>query len=342
MHAALANVQTLLANQWTDPERRRIPFRTYATQWLDNNVAVRPRTRDVYASLLKRHLLPGFGERPFGTTAEEAVRRWYAALHRRHPATARSAYRVLRAIFNTAVEDRRIGHNPCRVRGAGTDRAEGRLVPKRVEVEKLILALPDKLKMAAMLAAGGGLRRGEVLGMQRRDIDLERALIHIRRALQEPSDGLLTYGPTKNGESRSVHVSDDLVEALSVHLERFVESDPAAPLFTGRTGERLRPSSLEYFWRKARRSTGLTHIRFHDLRHCHATEYSAAGASLGEVMARGGWKSPSMVARYQHATPERDAQLARSLPPLISTSENTDVDAEGAIAQGVPKPGGTP
>jgi hypothetical protein len=109
-------------------------------------------------------------------------------------------------------------------------------------------------------------------------------------------------------------------------MENNVGPESGAPLFTGRTGEVLRPGSLGYFWRKVRKSFGLTHVRFHDLRHFHATEYSNAGASLREVVARGGWKSTSMVARYQHATPERDAELVRKLPPIVA-SQRTDTQS---------------
>lgn len=315
---ALARVRAdMTRGQWTDPALGRIRLRTYATSWLDNRAGITPRTHDVYRSLLNRHVLPAFGDWPMNSISPEAVRHWFAGLSKRHTSTARAAYRLLRAIFNTAIEDGRLTVSPCRVKGASSDKAGERRVPTAEEVEKLIIALPDTLRAAGVLAAGAGLRRGEVLGLKRSDIDLGGAVVHVRRQLLEPSDGRLRYGPTKNKERRSVHVSPEVVEELRSHLDRHAGGEIDAPLFTGKTGELRRPSSLEYQWRKARRSCGLTHVHFHDLRHFHATTYSAHGASLREVMARGGWKSPSMVARYQHATPERDAELANRLPRLL-------------------------
>ena len=96
------------------------------------------------------------------------------------------------------------------------------------------------------------------------------------------------------------------------------------------TGERLRPSNFWVIWETARRRAGLTWVRFHDLRHFAATMFASTGASTKEIMSRGGWKSVAMVVRYEHASEERDALLARrSIPtqgaanvvPIASESE---------------------
>jgi len=168
-----------------------------------------------------------------------------------------------------------------------------------------------------MLAAWGTLRRGEILGLQRRDVNVEKRSVHVERALVEPSDGILHYGPTKNGEERTIHFSADVFEILINHLDTYVGNEPDAPVFTGNTGEPLRPGAFWREWDKARTATGLTNFHFHDLRHFAATEFSATGASVRELMARGGWKSAPMVIRYQHATAERDIALAENLPSLV-------------------------
>ncbi len=85
------------------------------------------------------------------------------------------------------------------------------------------------------------------------------------------------------------------------------------PLFLGATGLRLRPSNFWVIWETARRRADLTWVRFHDLRHFAATMFASTGASTKEIMSRGGWKSVAMVVRYEHASEERDAQLAQAL-----------------------------
>jgi integrase len=266
--------------------------------------------------LLKNHIHPHFGTRRLSQLSPHEVRSWFALLRDRVPGSAPAAYKLLRAILNTAVQDELIPRNPCKVKGAGMDRSAERNVPSLGEVRRLYSAMDDRLKAAIALAAWGTLRKGEVLGLQRGDIDFENSCVNVERALIEPSDGSLSYGPTKNGEKRLVHMPDEVMEILARHLADFVEDGVSAPLFPSSVGNPLRPSA---FWRafdKARSVSGVSDYHFHDLRHFAATEFSATGASSREVMERGGWKSHSMVVRYQHATPTRDRELAEHLPRL--------------------------
>jgi integrase len=105
---------------------------------------------------------------------------------------------------------------------------------------------------------------------------------------------------------------------IESHLDSFVAPDSDAPLFTGKTGRALRPGSFWHIWDKARKSTGITGFRFHDLRHYAATTFAATGASTKEVMSPGGWKTVTLVGRYEHASTERDAHVARGTPALDS------------------------
>ena len=67
------------------------------------------------------------------------------------------------------------------------------------------------------------------------------------------------------------------------------------------------------------KTVDLKSIRFHDLRHFAATMFASTGASTKEIMSRGGWKSVTMVVRYEHASEERDAMLADALNPYTET-----------------------
>jgi len=103
------------------------------------------------------------------------------------------------------------------------------------------------------------------------------------------------------------------------HLERFVDDSPDSPMFLGATGEPLRPSNFWVIWEHARKRVDLKPVRFHDLRHFAATMFASTGASTKEIMSRGGWKSVTMVVRYEHASEERDAFLADALNPYTQT-----------------------
>jgi Phage integrase family len=69
--------------------------------------------------------------------------------------------------------------------------------------------------------------------------------------------------------------------------------------------------------------SGRLPLRSHDLRHFAGTTAAAAGASTKEVMARGGWSSPQMALRYEHATEERDRFIAHALEALSRSARES-------------------
>jgi integrase len=305
---------------WIDPELGRISFADYAVLWLAQRTDIRPRTREQYELLIENKLIPAFGQRELAKITPLHVRSWYADIAGKTPGSARSAYRLLKAIFNTAILDDLIVKNPCRVKGGGTDRVVDRRIPNVGQVAALTESMPEQYRAAVTLAAWGTLRRGEVLGLNRHDVDLRAGTVRVERSLHEFYDGRLELGPTKNGDPRKVYMPSSVMPALEDHLRRFVGPEGDAPLFLGATGRRLRPSNFGVIWETARRRADLEWVRFHDLRHFAATMFASTGASTKEIMSRGGWKSVAMVVRYEHASEERDALLAQALNQLAESS----------------------
>jgi integrase len=298
---------------WVNPEFGRIAFKDYATMWLAQRTDIRPRTREYYGWLITNRLVPHFGNRELSKITPVHIRGWYAGLATETPGVAHSAYRVLRAIFNTAILDELIVKNPCRIKGGGTDKSAERKIPTVQQVAALTEAMPEQYRAAVIFAAWGTLRRGEVLGLMRKDIDLVAGTVRVERALHEYHDGSLELGPTKNGDPRRIYLPRSVMPEVEHHLQRFVGPREDSPLFVGATGEPLRPSGLWNIWEHSRRKARLETVRFHDLRHFAATMFASTGASTKEIMSRGGWKSVAMVVRYEHASEERDALLAQAL-----------------------------
>ena len=81
---------------------------------------LRPRVRELYEGYLRLHILPTLGRVPLGRLSTATVRRWYAALlaDGPGPSTVAKCYRLLRAILNTAVEDRHLVTNPCTIKAS--------------------------------------------------------------------------------------------------------------------------------------------------------------------------------------------------------------------------------
>jgi integrase len=119
------------AGQWTDPDRGKVKLGDYAAAWIEQRPGLRPRTSDLYRWLLRKHIAPHLGGVPLGRLSTQLVREWRATLLRNgvSVSVAAKAYRLLRAVLMTAVEeDKILPQNPCRIRGAGDENADERPV----------------------------------------------------------------------------------------------------------------------------------------------------------------------------------------------------------------------
>ena len=201
------------------------------------------------------------------------------------------------------------------MKGAGQARSSERPVASVAELTAPVEATPERYQLALLLAAWCQLRRGDVLGLQRRDVDLLHGSIRVERALVRPMKGDAVMGPPKTAAGvRSLAVPSHVVAALEEHLAELVGPDPAAWLFTGELGGPMTPSTLDRVWQRARKSIGRTDLCLHDLRHSGLTWSAASGASVAELMGRGGHAHPAAALRYQHATEDRDRRLLRHSP----------------------------
>jgi hypothetical protein len=74
-------------------------------------------------------------------------------------------------------------------------------------------------------------------------------------------------------------------------------------------------------WSDARKAIGRPELHLHDLRHSGLTWSAAAGATVAELMRRGGHASPAAALRYKHASEDRDRALADALAGLATKAD---------------------
>ena len=120
----------LSSGNWTDPERGKASLDDYAADWITQRPGLRPRTVDLYRWLLRKHIAPYIGGVPVGKMTAPLVREWRAKLLADGVSVsmAAKAYRLLRAVMTTAVDDGALAKNPCRIRGAADEHAAERPV----------------------------------------------------------------------------------------------------------------------------------------------------------------------------------------------------------------------
>ena len=120
----------IIQGDWIDPGAGQVLFGSYARDWIEERPGLRPKTIELYRYLLRSHLDPAFSARALADIKEPKVRRWRKNLldAQVSAVTVAKAYRLLKAIFNTAVDDGLIRRNPCRIKGAGQEKSPERPV----------------------------------------------------------------------------------------------------------------------------------------------------------------------------------------------------------------------
>ena len=319
----LAKIETdLHRGSWVDPRAGDVTLADYANEWLAHRPDLAVRTVELYRYLLDKYTLPSLGRTALASLSPSTVRGWNADLAARHASTAAKAYRLLSTIMRTAVADGLIVASPCRVTGAGSERADERPIATVAEVTALYEAMPERLRLIISLATWCQLRRGEILGLRRCDIDIAQSMVHIEQSRTFTTGGRsLTKSPKTIAGRRTLSVPAHVTRLLVVQLREFTARDPQALLFTMKNGEPLTAGALQRAWSHARMVVGRPELHLHDLRHTGLTLAAATGATTAELMHRAGHASADAALRYQHATKERDMVLAMALDSLVNSSK---------------------
>jgi integrase len=239
------------------------------------------------------------------------------------PSTIAKCYRLLHAICETAVEDSLIARNPCLIKGASVERPAERPVATIEQVYAIADAIEPRYRAMMLLATFCGLRVGELRALRQRNLDLLHRTVVVVEQYQQLADGTLLLGPPKTDAGRrTVAIPDVVVPDLEEHLATWCTPGQDNLVFPGASGHAFRTATLHAGWQRALKATGIEGLRFHDLRHTGNTLAAATGASTKELMARMGHASPRAALIYQHATKDRDAQIAAGLSALVERTRD--------------------
>jgi integrase len=317
----------IIHGDWLNPDTSRVLFADYARSWVAERPNLRPKTLQLYNGLVRLHLVPTLGALLVPDITEAHVRRWRKNLldNGVGSITTAKAYRLLKAILNTAVDDGLIRRNPCRIKGAGQEKSPERPILTSRQVFTLADAFDRRYRLLILLAVFCSLRWGELAALRRRHIDPVSATIRIEASVVELIDGsLVTGAPKSSASKRTVSIPAFLLPDLASHLADFTAPGDDSLVFTGPKGAPLRRSNFSRAWRQATVSSGLVNVHFHDLRHTGNTMAGEAGASLRELMDRMGHSSMRAALIYQHRTAQRDKMIAAAISERVSAELTSD------------------
>jgi integrase len=224
------------------------------------------------------------------------------------PSTLSVVYSNLAAFFVAAVVDRAIGLSPCLgVRLPSADERR-QFIPTPDQVHTLAESLPARLASVVYLAAGCGLRGGEIFGLELDQLDLKRREVDVSQQLVCVSGRPPYLGPPKTRTSaRTVELPEVVCKALAEHLKRFGpveieiddETDPRDP--HRRTAKLLFTTKMllpvhRATWAPAARAAEIPKgTGLHVLRHYFATLLIHKGASVKTVQLALGHSTPTVT-----------------------------------------------
>jgi integrase len=329
-----------------DLEPNRLTLSEYLERWL---AAVRPNvapsTYRYYRALLNKQVVPYIGGIPLAKLRPLHVQGLYARLHEAGRVdssgglsgrTVLHVHRVLSEALGQAVRWQMIARNVCDAAEAPqASRRELRVLSPEETRRLLELAAADGNTWgdAVILAVHSGLRRGELLGLKWGDVDLEGGSLTVRRSLQYlPGEGLTLREPKTARGSRTIPLGSTAVQCLRRLRHRQKENQLlAGPAYrrvehprdglvlATSIGTAIDPNNLRRGFRRLLAKAGIDGLRFHDLRHTHASLLLARGVHPKIVSERLGHASVGITLDvYSHVLPSLQQDAVRDLDAWLS------------------------
>ncbi|MEZ5376270.1 MAG: tyrosine-type recombinase/integrase [Acidimicrobiales bacterium] len=339
--AIAANLDLELAAVDTPTGADPLTVARYLTeQWLPvRRHDLDPSTAHRYGWMIDHYITPAVGHLRLRSLRTEHLDRLYTDLlatggSRRQGLAAKTVYDVhviCRAALNQAVDARLIATNPAHGARAPKPRGRRRHSPDCWTAHQLATFLDAtghlRLHPAFVVAATTGMRRGELAGLRWSDWNDATHTLSIART-RKSIGGRSVETPVKTRSSRRSIDLDLATEATLARWRRQQKADghPVEledPIFTNPTGRPLHPETISQLFARQVTRLAVPAIRFHDLRHTHATLLIAAGVPVKVVSERLGHANPGFtMATYQHVLPGMGADAANRFAALLTTNRD--------------------
>ena len=322
---------------WTDPTK--ITVEQYLEKWLEDYCLYRlgPQTYQGYKNIINGHLAPKLGSILLINLQPMHVQSYYSEQLKKgrldgkgglSPTTVKQHHAVIHKALRQAVKWQLVPRN---IADAVDPPSKGKYEHATLSSEQ-VLQLLDRVEgtpiyLPVAIAVYTGLRLGEVCGIRWKDVDLSGGALSIRQTIIRTENGLETDEPRKGRSKRVVRMSPDLVEIF-----RHAKKDQARQrLLMGEhwqdhglvccreDGRPVNPSTLsKRFGEAVANIEDFPHVRFHDLRHTHATLLLKAGVHLKKVSERLGHATIVITGdTYSTVTPDMQKEVADKFDELL-------------------------
>ena len=319
---------------------KTITLKEYLTEWLED--VCKPKlsdtTFDSYTTMVEKHINPALGNVQLQKLQPILIQKFYndklgigkddceVILS---ATSVRYIHSVLRKALNDAVRLQYIQRSIINmVQPPKATRHEAKFLTKTDVANMMELIKTEDVYMPVLLAVGLGLRRGEVLGLQWKDIDFEKSSISIKRTYLHCKDDDIKFRDCKTDKSnRMMIVPNTIMDTLKAQSTKYKE----LKLFFGQgfndydlvccraDGKPIAPNSLNHQFTRTLAKHELPHIRFHDLRHTNASLMLSQGVPMKVASDRLGHSTIVLTMDlYSHIDEELQQDAADKLNSIFA------------------------
>jgi integrase len=310
-------------------------------RWLaDIQSRVSPRTYDRYAEIAKKNIGPMLGNKALAKLKATDISAAYTkalASGRRKDGGKLSArtvlhiHRVLKQALAQAVQWEMIARNPAASVKPPKVPPNPMHTYDLAQTAELIDALRGtRLFVPVLLAVLCGLRRGEIAALRWKNVDLAAGQLAVTQSAEQTRT-VVRYKEPKSGRSRTVALPAMVVDELRVHrlrqseelLRLGIKVTDETFVYAREDGLPIQPDTLTHDWDRKIATTALPRIRFHDLRHAHATHMLASGIHPKVASERlGHSKIGITLDLYSHVLPNMQADAAAVVDGALRAALN--------------------
>ncbi len=317
-------------------EPGKLTIAAYFARWLEHvRPQISPRTFERYSEIVTKNILPELGGVQLAKLRPVQISEMYAkALTSGRkdgtgglaPASVIYIHRVFKHGLAQAVRWEMLSRNPAdAVDPPKGERPEMRALDTAGAAALLEAVRPLRLFVPAMLALTCGMRRGEICALRWRSVDLANAQIAVVGSVEQTRQAIRDKAP-KNGRARAVAMTTLAVDELRRHkvsqaeeLLRFgIRQSDDIYVVAQADGRPLKPNSLTHEFARFIAGTTLPRVRFHDLRHSHATHLLASGVHPKIAQERLGHSSIAITLDlYSHVLPGMQEDAASRVDAVL-------------------------
>ncbi|MDX0759994.1 tyrosine-type recombinase/integrase [Sinorhizobium medicae] len=339
-------IAEIKSSSYVEPTKQTVS--EFLVEWLAfMKPTVSPKTHERYAEICEKSIGPLLGDvvlAKLKTDKIDAALAKALSEGRRDgkgglsPRTVHHMRRVLIKALSQAVTWDRLLKNPAAATAPPKVERQKMMAYDAGQTAVLIEALrPTRMFVPMLLAVMCGLRRGEILALRWGDVELgdNRRMLSVRQSAEQTKDGV-RYKTPKSGKARTVAMSSMMVTELKAHRARQAEEQlklgirltDESFVVAQYDGRPLKPVSLTHEWTRQLAKISLPRIRFHDLRHTHASQMLAAGVHPKVASERLGHSTIGITLDlYSHVMPGMQADAAEqvdaALQAAISASQKS-------------------